>query len=235
MDGELVASVSVVNQDPEFAFLGFYIVRPEFRGHGYGIQLWNAAIAHAGSRTIGLDGVAEQQENYERSGFAPAWRNIRFGAKISDIAITVWSDNVIDFPYGSNAEDFDAAHVAARRPEFLAEWLKTEGHIAKCLSVDGVIKACGVLRPCIEGFKVGPLFADTTEYAQSILAALFAAAPSSDDAKVYLDVPAPNAAAIEMAGQLGMEPVFETVRMYKGMAPKLDVEKIFGITTPELG
>ncbi|MGV3635083.1 MAG: GNAT family N-acetyltransferase, partial [Pseudorhodoplanes sp.] len=50
---EPVATISCVNYDPRFAFLGFYIVRKDLRGRGFGLQIWNAAIAHAGSRVIG--------------------------------------------------------------------------------------------------------------------------------------------------------------------------------------
>src|SRR3979409_10764 len=63
------ATISVIDYDDRFAFLGFYIVRPDFRGQGYGWRLWQAGIAHAGARTIGLDGVLAQQENYQKSGF----------------------------------------------------------------------------------------------------------------------------------------------------------------------
>ena len=33
----------------------------------------------------------------------------------------------------------------------------------------------------------------------------------------------------------GLTPVFETARMYRGPAPALPLERIFGITTFELG
>ena len=79
VDGEPVAVVSAVNYDDHFAFLGFFIVRPELRGHSYGLQVSQAALAHAGSRTMGLDGVVEQQDNYAKSGFARAYNNIRYG------------------------------------------------------------------------------------------------------------------------------------------------------------
>ena len=73
------AIISVINYDASFAFLGFYIVRPDRRGRGYGWRIWQAGIAHAASRTIGLDGVLAQQENYKKSGFVLAYRNVRFG------------------------------------------------------------------------------------------------------------------------------------------------------------
>jgi len=56
-----IAAISVVNHSETFAFLGLYIVTPSYRGQGIGLRLWNHALAHAGARTIGLDGVEAQQ------------------------------------------------------------------------------------------------------------------------------------------------------------------------------
>src|SRR6267378_4406411 len=78
IDGQMVASISVVAYDHAFAFLGFYIVAPVFRGHGFGFALWRAGMARLGDRLIGLDGVVAQQDNYARSGFRLAWRNVRY-------------------------------------------------------------------------------------------------------------------------------------------------------------
>ncbi len=81
--GEPAATISCVNYSDSFAFLGFYIVRPDLRGRGYGLRIWNEAIAHAGRRVIGLDGVVAQQGNYRKSGFAYAYANIRYGGVVS--------------------------------------------------------------------------------------------------------------------------------------------------------
>src|SRR5437899_1519298 len=75
---EAIATISVVKYGESFGFLGFYIVKPEYRGKGYGIQIWNAGLAYLGGRTIGLDGVVAQQDNYRKSGFSLAHRNIRY-------------------------------------------------------------------------------------------------------------------------------------------------------------
>src|SRR5258705_6735289 len=56
IDDAPAATISIVNYDAGFSFLGFYIVRPELRGRGLGMAIWQAAIAHAGRRHIGLDG-----------------------------------------------------------------------------------------------------------------------------------------------------------------------------------
>src|SRR6476620_3804491 len=83
LDGAPAATVSCVNYGASFAFLGFYIVREDLRGHGYGLRMWSAAVAHAGPRVIGLDGVVAQQQNYRLSGFELAYANVRYGGTVA--------------------------------------------------------------------------------------------------------------------------------------------------------
>ncbi len=76
------AAVSCVNYNAGFAFLGFFIVRADLRGRGYGSRIWNAAMTHAGPRIVGLDGVVAQQQNYRKSGFEYAYANVRYGGSV---------------------------------------------------------------------------------------------------------------------------------------------------------
>src|SRR4051794_9955160 len=57
LDDEPVATISVVKYGDTFGFLGFYIVKPVYRGRGYGIGVWNAGLEYLRGRTVGLDGV----------------------------------------------------------------------------------------------------------------------------------------------------------------------------------
>ncbi len=75
----LAAAISLVRYDENYAFLGFYITAPDFRRQGIGSQMWQQALAAAGQRIVGLDGVVAEQENYRRSGFVLAHANIRYG------------------------------------------------------------------------------------------------------------------------------------------------------------
>jgi hypothetical protein len=52
---------------------------------------------------------------------------------------------------------------------------------------------------------------------------------------VFLDVPEPNDLALRAAEARGMVPVFETARMYKSEAPSIAHDRIWGITSFELG
>ncbi|WP_164657956.1 GNAT family N-acetyltransferase [Tropicibacter sp. Alg240-R139] len=238
LKGELIATISIVNYDELFAFLGFYIVHPDFRGRGYGLRLWQAAIGHAGDRLIGLDGVQEERENYAKSGFRLAYRNIRFGGPIQR-ALHALPDGVeateLDV-LSTEAEQFDRAVFPAPRADFLNHWLNAKGHVARSLHQNGDLHGYGVIRPCRSGYKIGPLLAKSPDVARKIAGALLGAVPAADrDQDVFLDVPEPNGAAAAIAGGMGLKPVFETARMYTGPAPEIAVDRIFGVTTFELG
>src|SRR5579863_533069 len=78
LNDEPIACISVVRYITQFAFLGFYIVKPEYRGHGYGFNLWQQAMHYLQNYNVGLDGVIAQQNNYQKSGFKFSHRHIRF-------------------------------------------------------------------------------------------------------------------------------------------------------------
>ncbi|MGL9617034.1 GNAT family N-acetyltransferase [Bradyrhizobium sp. U531] len=232
IDGEPVATVSCVNYDDRFAFLGFYIVRADLRGSGHGLRIWNAAIAHAGARLIGLDGVVAQQDNYRKSGFQLAYANIRYGGIVAAPARPPADVVALDTIPFALVEADDATVFPARRSDFLRAWINTSGHVGRALWRDGKLKAWGVIRPCRTGYKIGPLVADDRAAAEAIVQALL---PSAGGGEVFLDVPAVNPAAIALAESLGLKPVFETARMYTGAIAPLRVDRVFGVTSFELG
>lgn len=232
-EGEPVAAISVVRYDDQFAFLGFYIVVPEMRGRGLGWRIWEAGLIHAGERTVGLDGVVAQQDNYRKSGFDLAHRNIRYGGPAQmgspDADAHLVDANLVKV---DRVIAYDQAFFPAPRERFLGCWLRPAERTAKILLRDGDIAGYGVIRPCREGHKIGPLFAEDEAGADLLFRGLVQECPGE---KVFLDPPEPNRAAVALAERHGLEPVFETARMYRGAAPALPLEKTYGITTFELG
>ena len=231
LDGAPAATISCVNYDDRFAFLGFYIVRPDLRGRGYGLRIWNAAVDHAGGRTIGLDGVVAQQENYKKSGFRLAYANVRHGGRVPAGATPAGIIPLADVPFTSVEAD-DVTVFPAPRPAFLRAWIGTSGHIGRALVRDGKLAAWGVIRPCRTGWKIGPLVADDRAAAEAVFTALVSAAGGGD---VFLDVPDVNRDAVARAQSHGLAPVFETARMYTGPIRPLRLARVFGVTTFELG
>jgi len=232
LDGKPAATISCVNYDARFSFLGFYIVRADLRGSGYGLRIWNAAIAHAGARVIGLDGVTAQQDNYRKSGFQLAYANVRYGGTVTAPAAP--RADVIalsDVPFAAVEAD-DATVFPAPRSAFLRAWIGAPGHAGYAIVRDGRLAGWGVIRPCRKGFKIGPLVADDRGAAEAVLSALLARVGGGE---IFLDVPGINREATALAEDLGLAPVFETARMYTGGIAPLRLERVFGVTSFELG
>jgi GNAT superfamily N-acetyltransferase len=232
LDGAPAATISCVNYCASFAFLGLYIVREDVRGRGHGLRIWNAAIAHAGPRVIGLDGVVAQQQNYEKSGFKFAYANVRCGGTVA--APDAQRAGVIAMAEVPLAvvEAYDATVFPAPRTAFLRAWIGSPGHVGRALVRDGQLAAWGVIRRCRKGSKIGPLVADDRDAAEAVLAALITSAGGGE---IFLDVPSVNRDALALAQNLGLAPVFETARMYTSPIPPLRLERVFGVTTLELG
>ncbi len=237
LDDAPVSVIAATRYGDDYGFIGFYIARPDVRGEGHGIAIWRMAVSHLAGRMIGLDGVVDQQDNYRKSGFVLAHRNIRFegtagpsGSPPPDDGTTL--RGVSELPTGALAA-YDRAFFPAERDRFLGLWVSQPGTVALALVRGAAIVGYGVLRPCRTGWKVGPLFADTPAGAEALFTALVARAPAG--AKVFLDVPEPQSEALALARRHRMQPMFETARMYTGPAPDISLDRTYGITSFELG
>ena len=235
LDDAPIGCISAVRYGRDFGFLGLYIVAEPYRGHGYGLQLWNSAIQRFGARNVGLDGVQEQQVNYRKSGFSLAYSNIRYAWTRCEPGLAASAPYIVGVGRvaASRIAQYDRLAFPAGRQAFLDAWLKQPGSAALAWWDGHALRGYGVIRPCRDGWKVGPLFADNDTIAASLLLAL--GNEVKDGRLVYLDVPEPNAAAMRLAADFGMQEVFGTARMYNRHLPDIAIERIFGVTTFELG
>jgi ribosomal protein S18 acetylase RimI-like enzyme len=230
--GELVGAISAVKYGFGFGFVGFYIVKPELRGHRHGLALAESALARLEGRNIGIDGVLAKQRQYAKFfGFQFAYRNIRYGGIVPGRAPGEAVISTRDIPFDVLAA-YDRRFFPAERGNFLRAWLAMPRATGLGWLRGGVLRGYGVIRQCREGFKIGPLFADDAEIAEELFLALCERAGAGP---VFLDVPEVNAAAVRMAERHGMREVFATARMYNREIPALPLDGIFGVTTFELG
>jgi GNAT superfamily N-acetyltransferase len=229
-DGEPAGCIASVAYSPSFGFMGLYLVRPEFRGRGLGLRLWRAGLEYLGERTVGLDAVLAQENNYAGWGFRPAYPSIRYRcdgggsrpAGVVDLAAVSFEALLA----------YDREVFPAPRPEFLRRWVRPPRGAALGLVRGSRLAGYGVIRACRHGFTVGPLCADNEAGAETLFEALAGHAAGDD---VFLDVPGANPAALALARRRGMDVVFETVRMYRGEPPQLPLHRLFAAATAELG
>lgn len=236
LEGEPVGCISAVSYPGHFGFIGLYIVEPEFRGCGIGGTLWRRAMQRLQGSNIGLDGVVGMQDAYARSGFKLAYRNVRYASSslpspgpLPDGMRLVPAREV---PF-EDVVAYDRRFFPADREAFLRAWIgQPDGVALTALGANG-IRGMGVIRRCLQGHKVGPLFADNMEIANLLLLTL--ASQRNSTGPVILDVPEVNPAAVALAEEVGMQVIFETARMYTGDPPLVDLGGTFGVTTFELG
>ncbi|AXL48908.1 GCN5 family acetyltransferase [Paraburkholderia caffeinilytica] len=232
--GEPVACISAVAYGEHFGFIGLYIVKPGFRGRGFGMRVWQHGMEYLGNRNVGLDGVVAQQANYRTSGFRLAYRNIRFQGVVHAFAQGASGSTILNasaLPF-ERLLDYDRQCFPAARERFLAAWLGQPDATALAAVRDGQVAGYGVLRRCRAGGKIGPLFADNDEIAGDLFDALVARMPGE---VIVLDAPETHPAAVALAERYGMTSVFETARMYTREPPAVRIERVFGVTSFELG
>ena len=230
---EPIATISAVKYGDSFGFVGFYIVKPEYRGQGYGIQLWNAALDTLLGRNIGLDGVLAQQENYQKSGFQFAYRNIRYeGVSGSKSTNHLGVVELSTIPFEMIAV-YDRSFFPGDRAQFLRGWLDQPDSTALGIMQNNMLVGYGVIRLCHTGYKIGPLFTDQPSLAEALFVALQSTVAAGTP--IYLDVPEINVVAVNLAEKYEMKRVFETARMYTQACPALPYDRLFGVTTFELG
>ncbi|CAM3312043.1 GCN5 family acetyltransferase [Burkholderia ubonensis] len=228
--GEPVACLAAIAYDERFGFIGLYIVKPGFRGKGFGMRIWRHGMRYLGDRNVGLDGVVAQQANYRKSGFRLAYRNIRYQGRVEGIGCAQVAA-AADVPF-EQLLAYDRQCFPAARERFVSAWIAQPDAVALATVDAGRVAGYGVVRRCNAGCKIGPLFADDAGVATGLFRALAASMPGE---VIVLDVPETNPAAVALAERHGMTSVFETARMYTKDAPAIAIDHVFGVTSFELG
>ena len=241
LDGEMIGGGAITSYDGRFGFMGFFIVRPEYRGRGLGNALWHHRRQRLLERlrpgaTIGLDGVFEMQPYYAKGGFVFSHRDMRFVTTIASPTVMIQEDDRNVVPLAQVPFErllaYDRTCFPAPRPAFLKAWIAQPDALALGYLRDGRLAGYGLVRRCGQGCKIGPLFADDGRAAEALYRRLAAFAVGGP---LFLDAPENNPAAMALVARHQMEEVFGCARMYLGHPPALAHERIFGVTTFELG
>jgi [ribosomal protein S18]-alanine N-acetyltransferase len=251
--GEPVGCIAGVRYNAAYGFMGLFLVTPEQRGKGFGVALWRHALEHLSDLPcIGLEAAPERIADYSGWGFEPAsvttrWQLIHAGETAAALAAGPCSDS--SNPGGAGlalmagaaipaeaVQCYDAEREPSPRPHFLADWL---GHPAgsgqDLIDGNGRCHGFGRIRPCLlrqgEGWRIGPLLADSADLANQLLGGLIASHPGV----VLIDAPDANAAAAPLLRELGFRPLSRTQRMYRGPRPVVPFNEVFGLACLELG
>ncbi len=228
-DDAPVAAISVVNHSDDFAFLGLYICQPSHRGKGIGYSLWNHALKHAGDRTVGLDGVPEQQANYVRSGFALGGETIRFEGSVN--ANEAANARMVNDAVISSLISLEAKNSGWKKVGYLSTWFQDSSKRKTFLiGPPSDPRGCVTVRECQMGAKIGPLMAKDRDTALKLIEQ----AATVFGNEITIDVPHSSTGLLTLCQELGLTSSFSTTRMYRGPNTKVSGE-FFSVVSLELG
>ena len=253
LNGKPISCMSVVKHAENFAFLGNYIVDEPYRGSGYGLLTWKAAMASINEdyNTAG-DAVEEKVPIYQRVGLQPKWCVQRFDLVASQAAfslsgipsppsVTLQPPPEVDF---NDILQYDTNVHVFPRQSFLEKWISASNcHASVAINEDRRVVGYTVVRTTLkreDGWRIGPLFADNAEIARSLYREACSKVAAEDPQGIIaVDVPYGdliNPDALKIVKELSGIPTFKCARIYtKGIPASMPLQKLFGITAIEIG
>ena len=245
LDDDPIGCIAGIRYNPAYGFIGLFIVRPDQRGRGYGVQLWRQALDHLQNVScIGLEAAENRVDDYSGWGFQPASPTTRWqldiGSRCDQLPATTLPDG-LRLIHGDAIPDptiqiYDADRELSPRPHFLADWLHhPAGDVTALLDGKQACHGFARIRPCLlqqnEGWRIGPLLADSPELAELLIRDLLKARQGL----VIIDSPGGNALASPLLHNLGFSPTGRTLRMYRGVMPSRQLDEVYGLACLELG
>lgn len=163
LDGRPIGCIAGVRYNAEYGFIGLFLVQPEYRGQGYGRQLWCHALAHLeGIPCIGIEAATDRIADYASWGFVAAsptrrWQSIveeraPVEGNASGQAAAAEGLSLVEGPAIPDAavQAYDAVREPSPRPHFLADWLHhPAGTVLALMDAAGACHGFGRIRPCL--------------------------------------------------------------------------------------
>lgn len=230
-DGTLrmIGAIAAVNYGG-YGFVGMLLMDPAFRGKGYGKRLIAQATDHmAGLPNVGVDAVLPMVPVYEKLGLKRAYGTVRHRLPAGTL-LPVRQARLLEAADLEELIAYDASVFGLSRGAFLKRWTRNSRADTAVLRRNGRIVGFGVVRDCLSGRKVGPLFADDEEAAIDLLGVLLSRKP---DRHHYLDLPDLPGHGRSLVTDAASD--FSCIRMYTGLSPRQDETRVFGNTTFEMG
>ncbi len=242
-----IGCIAGIRYNSNYGFIGLFIVLEKYRGNGYGVLLWKHALKYlANIPLIGLEAASNRVKDYENWGFKIASTTTRWQWEGSNnfLVPQLYLDEELEklqihegrsIP-SEYVQLYDANREASPRPHFLSDWLdRKEGNVSVLVDKNLNCHGFGRIRPCLlksgQGWRIGPLLADTPPLAEVLLRNLV----SRHSGSVFLDSPGSNPYSPYLLERLGFKEISKTFRMYKGYQPQQSLNQVYGLACLELG
>lgn len=239
LDEKPIGSISIVRHNKAFAFIGLFIVLPGWRGQGYGKKLWEHALALLNTyHSIGLYSARSQISRYSSAGFLRNGANHRWVMEKSpnlDVRHLISEDNQQKGTLSLMVK-YDASLWGSSRRSMLRSMIsQPETYAFVTFNKEGTVNGYGIVRPCAEGYRIGPIYCEDKENAKLLTEILTAQIPP--DSKIIFDIPSKNTFSRLFAEyfHLTAVPDSDTEIMFKGNAHEGAADRCYGVASLEIG
>jgi len=224
----------------KLGWIGFLIVRADFRRKDVGTLLMQKAIDHlssCGVETIRLEAVPEIAGLYRKLGFIDEYDSLRFVGVNQKISSAASSDaKLLNERKMKDIARFDAEYFGANRIKVLERLYRDYSDLCFASYEHPKITGYIMCRQGENGYRVGPWVCNpkNPQVAKKLLMKCMETINKNE--KLYVGVPAVNKMAIEILQKFGFGQYSKSIRMYFGKKIKNEcVSGILGIGGPEKG
>ncbi|EDO41907.1 predicted protein [Nematostella vectensis] len=198
LNGKPIGSVVFLKYGESYCFVSTFIIDPEYRGNGYGKQLFNTAMKAASPPpSMALCSVDAMVPNYKRLGFEPLWRLNGYDVEVKVALLQTLKREFTTSSYHAETVDeskndviinYDTKVFGHERKDFLKYFIRSCNGLARMASDSGgSIVGYLATREAYNkeyGYVVGPLYADSIDVAAVLLISIVEAILDSGSQEV---------------------------------------------------
>jgi ribosomal protein S18 acetylase RimI-like enzyme len=234
LDGEIIASIAATQYNNDLGYVSFYLVKPEYRGRGYGVSLWQAAMKRLTHRNIVLDAMITQTKLYEKLGFRIDYEfcSYHFDGGMMAMPLNKQSLQQLQGETLEKVLAYDRAFFPANRSWYMRQWLMQANAHGFAWQEEDRVQGYGMIRRAEHGFRIGPCYSDNKNIARHLFQALLAQA---NGAEVSISMPEDNPLARCLVRDFDLKPGSRLQRMSTKSRLDLPLERILAITNFTFG
>jgi ribosomal protein S18 acetylase RimI-like enzyme len=236
VDSQPAGSVTTIRYSDRVGWIGMLLVHPNFRRLGIGSKMLLHSIDYLRANrvaSIKLDATEMGRKVYVPLGFQDEYMVRRYERAPLEPSLNAKDVEKLTPAIVNRVAEFDAPIFGADRVHVLKILSARADVYSLCIREGNQIRGYLMARKGFEAAQVGPWVADNADVAKE----LFSAALShfSGD-KIILDVPEPNASAIQIVEAAGFTIQRSFYRMYTGSNQYPGVpSEIYGTSGAEKG
>ncbi|HUU20207.1 MAG TPA: GNAT family N-acetyltransferase [Sedimentisphaerales bacterium] len=215
------------------AWIAMVLVDVNARGRGVGTALLKHALNYLDERkvkTVRLDATPAGQPIYEKLGFMPEYKLVRF----EGIALSDKKKPVVTKPTPevfASIIKFDNRMTGTDRAKMLSRLFEEFPENIRVMRHGDIVEGYITTRPGANAVQIGPCIAMKNAGRALLSDALNHCAGK----QVFIDIPLDNADAVDIAQSSGLRIQRPFTRMYRGELVKDNVRALWASSGPEKG